>query len=185
MIFRLRRDVGVLLLLPFVVASGPVMAEIRWDPAWNVSSNGMSYSVETFAGRLAVKETVQRIIAGKGHYDHYLVADGRMLLSGVREGTHWVAEIRGSADGATGYVSALYFDPAAASSAMAFSSKVRHFQFDESAASVSIDWSGGEYSEATRRGPSLDKSAHQQGGPVRFTVADTAPSPVMVSIMEH
>ncbi|NYT23630.1 hypothetical protein H0A73_08445 [Alcaligenaceae bacterium] len=99
---------GVLLLaaVPFCHAN------LAWDSAWSVKLNGQLLSVETFTSRLTPDAAAQALARLNGAYERYVVADGRILLSGLADGRHWLAEIHGRSDGAQGYVSALYFDPA-------------------------------------------------------------------------
>ena len=89
------------------------IASLDWHQEWNVRMRGHSVSVREFTSRRSVEEAV-REIARSGRYERYLVADGRVLLSGVNSGRHWLAQVQGHPEGASGYVSALYFDPAQA-----------------------------------------------------------------------
>lgn len=89
-------------------------AAIQWDEPWHVSSNGQRLSIETFASGMQPDAVVQEIVRHNMAYQRYLVADGRVLLSGVSSAAHWLAEVRGHPEGTHGYVSALYFDAARA-----------------------------------------------------------------------
>lgn len=89
-------------------------AGIQWDEPWHIRSNGQQLSVETFMSGMPPDAVVQKLVQRNGAYQRYLVADGRILLSGVSDGAHWLAEVKGRAEGAQGYVSALYFDAARA-----------------------------------------------------------------------
>lgn len=89
-------------------------AAIQWDPSWNVHSNGQRLSVETFSSRLPPDAVARKLAGLNGTYQRYLVGDGRILLSGLGLGRHWLAEIQGREEGSQGYVSALYFDAARA-----------------------------------------------------------------------
>ena len=100
----------LLLALPFQQA-----AAIQWDQPWNVRANGQRIRVETFSSRMSPDAVARELARANAVYQHYLVGDGRILLSGVRQGEHWLAEIQGRPDGSQGYVSALYFDAARAS----------------------------------------------------------------------
>lgn len=132
-------------------------AAIEWNAPWNVRANGQHLSVETFTSVLPPDRVVRKLVQGNARYDRYLVADGRMLLSGLANGAHWVAEVAGHPDGAQGYVSALYFDPSHAPAAQTLARaeghmeelpapqlagtglrRQRDFQFDGAAAAVSI-----------------------------------------------
>ena len=83
--------------------------------AWHVIVNGQRMSVETFVSLLPPDLMAQRVATARPAYDRFIVADNRILLSGLSEGMHWVAEITGHPEGSQGYVSALYFDPTQAS----------------------------------------------------------------------
>lgn len=98
---------GLLLVL------GPVhcQAGILWEEGWNVRANGQYLSVEPFTSSMPVDRVARELAARDARYERYLVAEGRVFLSGVSDGAHWVAEITDHPDGAQGYVSALYFDP--------------------------------------------------------------------------
>lgn len=110
-----RRVMGPMARLAgMLLASVPIQshAGIAWDAPWNVTANGQNLSIETFTSTLPPDVVVRRLIQGNARYDRYLVADGRVLLSGLgHDGAHWVAEVTGHPEGAQGYVSALYFDP--------------------------------------------------------------------------
>jgi|GEM_PF-6397638 hypothetical protein len=110
--FTVRRVIGWGSCLFILCNPAHPRAEIQWDPAWHVTLNGQRISVETFSSTVPVDRVVRNLVANNGVYERYLVADGRMLLTGVRQGKHWVAEVVGAAEGSAGYVSALYFDPA-------------------------------------------------------------------------
>lgn len=87
------------------------MAGMVWDPAWEVTVNGQRLSVETFTTRWAPDAAMRALAHKNAVYERYVVADGRILLSGMGKGAHWLAEVQGQPNGAHGYVSALYFDP--------------------------------------------------------------------------
>jgi len=91
-------------------------AEIQWQEPWSVRSNGQLLSVETFSSSLPPDAVAQALARQHGAYQRYLVGAGRILLSGVSQGEHWLADIQGYAQGSQGYVSALYFDAAGFSS---------------------------------------------------------------------
>jgi len=104
-----RRQLSGVLLL----AITPIChASLSWDSAWTVKVNGQLLSVEAFTSHLSPEAAVQAFTRLNGCYERYLVADGRILLSGLGGGRHWLAEVQAGRDGAQGYVSALYFDPA-------------------------------------------------------------------------
>ena len=173
-----------------------VMARIHWDPAWSVTANGARYSVETFTSRLAVRQVVQEIAAKQGVYDHYLVADGRMFLSGIRDGAHWIAEVLGSPQGSTGYVSALYFDPASLSTATATATatasslatglawRSRRFDFGERSGTVVLDWSDGAGKGASLNNSTIEPDASGNRSLTQFTVPTSGRSLAAVSILE-
>lgn len=87
-------------------------AAIQWDAPWQVRSNGQHLSVETFSSSLPPDVVARELSRRNGAYQRYLVGDGRILLSGIKPGEHWLAEIQGRSAGSQGYVSALYFDAA-------------------------------------------------------------------------
>lgn len=107
---RLRRAACFVVALMGLVPGGPVAA-IVWDDAWTVMLNGRRLSVETFVSSKPPAAVAKHFAHADERYERFLVADGRILLSGAAAGVHWVAEVSGHPDGAQGYVSALYFDP--------------------------------------------------------------------------
>lgn len=88
------------------------MAEIYWEPPWEVRANGQRISVEAFSSQSLPDAVAQELAGRNRHYQRFLVGAGRILLSGVSPEAHWLADIQGSAEGSRGYVSALYFDAA-------------------------------------------------------------------------
>lgn len=150
-----------LLFMLLLIAPSLSEAGIRWDDPWRVSANGQELSVETFESPNTVDLVVQELVRANNAYQRYLVADGRILLSGVDGGAHWLAEVRGHAQGAQGYVSALYFDagraeaptfaalrPRATQAQPASPSQAGHppgqvFEFDASARVALIPQAGG------------------------------------------
>lgn len=126
------------LFLLLLAQASPVFA-IQWHEPWNVIANGQKLVVETFSSRLPVDVVARRLAHQNAAFDRYLVGDGRLFLSGVRSGVHWLAEMYSRSERTHGYVSALYFDPArhvdaVANSAMADRplgrSALRMFEFD-------------------------------------------------------
>lgn len=107
------------------------IASLDWHQEWNVRMRGHSVSVREFTSRRSVEEAV-REIARSGRYERYLVADGRVLLSGVNSGRHWLAQVQGHPEGASGYVSALYFDPAQAPAVARAAASAHHAVIDVS-----------------------------------------------------
>lgn len=95
----------------WLAAAPPCAAAIEWDLPWEVKVNGQRLSVEMFTSRMPPDAVMRDITRRNAAYERYLVADGRILLTGVARGTHWLAEIHGHPQGTHGYVSALYFDP--------------------------------------------------------------------------
>lgn len=108
------------LFLTLLAQATPVLA-IQWHEPWNVRANGQELMVETFSSRLPVDVIARRLVHKNDAFERYLVGDGRLLLSGVRPGVHWLAEIHSRGDSTHGYVSALYFDAARYSGAIAAS----------------------------------------------------------------
>lgn len=96
---------AMLMLAPFLCK-----AEIQWAELWHAQSNGQHMSVEAFTSPLAPDEVARQLVHMNPAYQRFMVADARILLSGVASGAHWVAQIQGDSSGAQGYVSALYFD---------------------------------------------------------------------------
>lgn len=99
---------GVLLMAAPVLC----VADIHWEKPWHVSSNGQRLRVDTFSSRLPPDAVAQELARSNGNYQQYLVGAGRILLSGLKTGEHWLADIQGHPEGSQGYVSALYFDSA-------------------------------------------------------------------------
>lgn len=104
------------LVVALALYPGIAVAGITWHESWHVHVNGQHVSVRTFTSRLSPVAAMQRLAQLHPVYAHYQIADGRILLSGVKEGAHWVAEIHGHPEGAQGYVSALYFSADGAAS---------------------------------------------------------------------
>lgn len=109
-----RRRFLLRLRLGLCLAALPLscMADIHWGEAWDVRANGRKLSVEPFTSSWQPDQVAQELARRHGAYQRYLVGAGRILLSGVQPGEHWLAEIQGRSYGAQGYVSALYFDAA-------------------------------------------------------------------------
>lgn len=103
---------GILAILALPLVPSVCRADIHWDPPWQVSVNGQRLSVESFSSPRSPDVVMRELARSNGAYQRYLVGDGRILLSGVGKGRHWLAEIQGRPQGAQGYVSALYFDSA-------------------------------------------------------------------------
>jgi len=106
-------------MLPSI--SGPASAQAfgrRTDhntvhhEGWQAVVNGQRVSIETFVSLLPPDLMARRVAQSRAVYQRFLVGDSRILLSGLQDGVHWVAEITGHPEGSQGYVSALYFDPA-------------------------------------------------------------------------
>lgn len=121
-----------LLVFPSLCQAG-----IDWDAAWKVRMNGQTLSVEMFTSRLSPDAVLRELVRRNPAYARYQIAAGRILVSGIAEGTHWLAQIQGHPDGAQGYVSALYFRhesgalaPGAVNAGQA--SVARLFEFDGS-----------------------------------------------------
>lgn len=98
--------------IALAVSPGWSKAELQWNEPWQVLANGQRMSVETFTSSLSPDAAAKALVSLRHHYERYQIGEGRILLSGIRPGRHWVAEIQGSPQGSQGYVSALYFDPA-------------------------------------------------------------------------
>lgn len=101
-------------LAGILLMAAPVLcvADIHWEEPWHVRSNGQRLRVETFSSRLPPDTVAQELARLHGNYQRYLVGAGRILLSGLKPGQHWLADIQGHPEGSQGYVSALYFDTA-------------------------------------------------------------------------
>lgn len=100
----------VLAAVLLMVAPGLSMANIHWQEPWHVHANGQRLSVETFSSQWPPDTVAQKLTERHGKYQRYLVSAGRIVLSGLESGEHWLADIQGHPDGSQGYMSALYFD---------------------------------------------------------------------------
>ncbi|NLC35939.1 MAG: hypothetical protein GX772_05765 [Alcaligenaceae bacterium] len=87
---------------------------IHWHEPWAVQANGQHLLIETFTSKKQPDAVLRELVHTRAGYQRYLVGDGRILLSGVKPGEHWLAEIQAWQGGAQGYVSALYFEAARA-----------------------------------------------------------------------
>lgn len=82
---------------------------IEWGDSWQLRLNGQQLSVQPFSSSLT-PDALMRELAGRfSELRRFLVGDGRVLLSGIREGEHLLAEIQAGVRGTQGYVSALRF----------------------------------------------------------------------------
>lgn len=85
-------------------------AEIHWEAQWSTVLQGQRIAFETFSSPTPPDAAAQELARKNKAFERYIVADGRILLSGIEAGVHWLAEVKGHPDGSHGYVSALYFD---------------------------------------------------------------------------
>ena len=115
-------------------------AAIDWEGSWDVRVKGQRLSVENFTSRMPPIATAHELARLGTTYERIIIADGRILLSGLVSGAHWLAEIQWHPDGAQGYVSALYFDHGSAGARHSVFnqgpglSALRVFEFDASTA---------------------------------------------------
>ena len=93
-----------------LVMPRPSSTQPIWDKGWNVTANGVPMTVQSFTSQLEPAALVRELVRTHGALSRYLLADGRLLLHGLQEGVHWVAQISRHPKGSEGYVSALYFD---------------------------------------------------------------------------
>lgn len=133
------KPAGVLAAALSFLLPAPAAAAIAWDGAWDVTVNGQRLSVESFRSRYTVDAAAQALMRENAAWERFMVADGRLFMSGVDSGVHWLAEVRSHPEGSEGYVSALYFDPAQSSPAQSLAGVVtaatamkphRNFHFD-------------------------------------------------------
>lgn len=96
---------GLLMLLSPLQAFG----ELSWDPPWEVHVNGQRLSITTFSSPLAPDRVAQELVRADSSFQRYLLAEGRILLSGIVSGQHRLADIQVAASGSHGYVSTLFF----------------------------------------------------------------------------
>lgn len=80
---------------------------IEWSDSWQLRLNGQQLSVRPFSTSLTPEAAVRELARQYKELRRFLVGGGRVLMSGMREGEHLLAEIHGSAGGAQGYVSTL------------------------------------------------------------------------------
>lgn len=120
--------------------SGWCSASIDWQDEWSATVQGQRVTIQTFTSAMPPDTTAIELSRQNTVYDRYLVAEGRILLSGVASGAHWLAQIQGQPEGAEGYVSALYVDHDASArhdsqfEAGNHSGALRVFDFGEGAA---------------------------------------------------
>ncbi len=101
-------------LLGMALLAGPTpcLARIDMEDRWSVMVNGQRLTIESFTSAMSPDIAARELARTNKAYERFIVADGRIFLTGVASGAHWLAQIHGHPDGAQGYVSALYFDPA-------------------------------------------------------------------------
>jgi len=156
------------------------IASVDWHDEWNVRMRGHAVSVREFTSRRSVEEAV-REIASSGRYERYLVADGRVLLSGVSSGRHWLAQVQGHPKGASGYVSALYFDPAQAPAVARAATSAGHAVIDASERNSERPTESFQIAAHTA-GP--QRYEFEEGAVVAMAPADGNATSVIVSGME-
>ena len=89
----------------------PVVAELAWEPSWEVYVNGQHFSIASFSSPLPPVSVARELARADNSYERYLVTTGRILLSGLSDGQHRVADIQTAAGGSRGYVSVLFLQP--------------------------------------------------------------------------
>lgn len=140
--------VVVLALLPAIA-----FADMHWQKSWRFKVNGQRFTVQPFISSLKPDAVMRRLVRENGVYSRYHIADRRILLSGLAQRSHWVAEIYARPEGAQGHVSRLHLSPDPQSS-FRFSGRVsgdrpsgpasREFMFDEAASVIVNAGSGTE-----------------------------------------
>lgn len=98
---------AVLFSWPAAAAAG-----IVWEQEWELRVNGQQLSVKTFASSLSPEAVARQLVQADRGYERYLVAQGRILLSGMTSGQHHLADVQASPGGSHGYVSTLFFESA-------------------------------------------------------------------------
>lgn len=109
-----KRVASILATLVLCLTPAQQVWAIQWHQPWAVRVNGQHLLVEPFSSDMRPDAVLRELLRARAVYQRYLVGDGRILLSGVNPGEHWLAEIHAWQGGAQGYVSALYFDAARA-----------------------------------------------------------------------
>lgn len=80
---------------------------IYWQNTQNLQPNGVAINVAMFNSNLSPIDTANIINKQHPVFQKVLTLPNRVVLSGVYENHHWLADINTYKDGATGYVSSL------------------------------------------------------------------------------
>lgn len=85
------------------------LADIHWQPVWRVELDNHPLAIETFTSRSSPDMVLRELVLRHPILERYVVAEGRILLSGLTNTVHWLAEIQPHPQGSHGYVSALEY----------------------------------------------------------------------------
>lgn len=117
---------GLFLMLPAIGIGGASFAQaahvvqarlaaldakpLRWDKPQAMQLSGVPVYVKTFLSSGPAVQAAQSLAAHADIFQRVLTAKNKIVLSGMEPDWHWLAEIEPTAEGAKGYVSALYVD---------------------------------------------------------------------------
>lgn len=86
---------------------------VSWRDMTTMALGGVSVHYRTFFSRMSVYGTAEAFARESGMFDRVLAFKDRVVLSGARNGWHWVADIGPESSGAQGLVSAMPLNPLA------------------------------------------------------------------------
>lgn len=87
---------------------------VSWRNMTTMALGGVPVHYRTFLSRMPVHGTAEAFARESGMFDRVLAFKDRVVLSGVRNGWHWVVDIGPESSGARGLVSAMPLNPVAA-----------------------------------------------------------------------
>ncbi|NYT61218.1 hypothetical protein H0A66_02605 [Alcaligenaceae bacterium] len=90
---------------------------LRWGEAQLMHLSGVPVYIKSFSSPGLAVRAAQSLAVHADVFQRVLTVKNKIVLSGLASGWHWLAEIDSMAQGAGGYVSALYLEAAGASSA--------------------------------------------------------------------
>ncbi len=89
----------------------------KWDRHQALRLSGTPVYIKSFSYGGPAAQAAQLLAAHSGIFQRVLAVRNKIVLSGLQSGWHWLAQVEATAQGSTGYVSALSVDahtPAAA-----------------------------------------------------------------------
>lgn len=81
-----------------------------WETQQTMHLSGVPVHVRHFSSDSAVVSAAQMLVRHSGLFERVLKLNSRVVLSGLRSGWHWLAEVDTSKSGSHGYVSALHVE---------------------------------------------------------------------------